>query len=96
MSTFVPVNDSAKNMNRSLTAYVASVAATHPVCPAAKGYTYGCDLGPKFARVWKSFSGSKSVVCFVDLATGEIHGAKSWKSAGRGTGSRIPVTAVAS
>ena len=84
-----PANDSAKNINGALAAYVAHIAATHPLFPASKGYAHGVDLGPRFARVWKSYQGSRSVVCFVDLATGAIHGAKSWKAAGPATGKFI-------
>lgn len=91
-----PANDAATNMDRHLSAHVAKMAASHAFFPAAKGYTYGVDLGPKFARVWRSWQGAKSVVHFVNLATGAIHGAKSWKSAGADTGRRIAVVAVAS
>jgi hypothetical protein len=85
-----PANDSATNMDPHLAAHVAKLAAT-PLFGAAKGYTYGADLGPKFARVWRSFGGAKSVVHFVNLATGAIHGAKSWKAAGSKTGRCIAV-----
>lgn len=86
-----PANDSATNMDQHLAAHIEQIASGHAFFPAAKGYTYGADLGPKFARVWRSFGGAKSVVHFVDLATGAIHGAKSWKSAGPNTGRRIAV-----
>lgn len=87
-----PANDSATNMDPHLAAHVARLAAT-PMFGAAQGYTYGADLGPKFARVWKRIGAqdSRSVVHFVDLATGAIHGAKSWKAAGPNTGRRIAV-----
>jgi hypothetical protein len=86
-----PANDSAKNIDGALAAYVAHIAATHPLFPASKGYAHGVDLGPRFARVWKRLGtqDSRSVVCFVDLATGAIHGAKSWKAAGPATGKFI-------
>ena len=90
-----PANDSVKEINAALAAHVARLASSPCL---SQGYSFGVDLGAKFARVWKRLGTqeSRSVVHFVDLTTGEIHGAKSWKSAGRPTGTRIPVVAVAS
>jgi hypothetical protein len=48
-------------------------------------YSYGYDLGPVYARIWKRLGqqDSRSVVNFVELSTGRLYRADSWKKAGR-------------
>lgn len=51
---------------------------------AIEGYTYGYDVGRVYARVWKRLGNqtSRSAVAFVELSTGRIRRADSWKKPG--------------
>ena len=62
-----------------LNAYLGALAVAQPA------YAYGTTRGPRFIRIWKQLGNqtSRTVVCFVDAATGMVHRAESWKRAGR-------------
>jgi hypothetical protein len=72
--------------NEELVAFVEKVQAMVLAAHAAKGYTFPADVlsiddgAKKYARIVKSSPGSRSVYCFVDLATGDILKAASWKA----------------
>ena len=58
-------------------------------------FHYGFSAGRRFARVWRSDGASRSVLAFVDLTSGDLHRADSWKQAGAPTGNSIfrrPIT----
>lgn len=59
------------------------IAAVETYCRnlVMPGYVLGFELGRSYAKVWKASGGSRSVVCFVELSSGSIFGAKSWKAA---------------
>jgi hypothetical protein len=55
-------------------------------------YGYGYETGRRWAKIFAYTSATKtdrSVVVFVDAATGALHKAESWKKAGRPLGGNI-------
>lgn len=74
------------NITLALTAYITACAngARFP-STAAYGRTLGFELGKRYAKVFAvDTSFSRSVVAFVDMATGDIYKPASWKGPAKG------------
>lgn len=67
----------------ALTTYCAGLSAANGKA------TYGFQALRLFARIFREDYGSRSVVAFVGLASGDMYHARSWKSAGHRTGHNV-------
>lgn len=77
-------------MNAEIVAFVAKLNSGEETFGAVRPTNgYGVEFGRRYARVFKLEGSSRSVACFIDVKTGEIFRAKSWKSAGASTGRTI-------
>ena len=47
-------------------------------------YTFSYSIGNKFCRIIRSYYGSNSAYCFVDMATGDIYKSSGWSSRAKG------------
>lgn len=56
-----------------------------PVSPTLTVPVVGVEMGRRYARVFRTVGSGRSVHCFVDMTTGNVHRADSWKAAGRPT-----------
>jgi hypothetical protein len=66
----------------AITRYFAGMAAQEN-----NARTFGFELGRKYARLfWLTGCDSRSVLSFVELATGTVYRADSWKKVGRAVG----------
>jgi hypothetical protein len=70
----------------AITAFVAALKAKSDArmtaqFPELALYVFGVDQGRKYARVWNAYGDGRgrSVVAFVDLATGDIYKPEGWK-----------------
>lgn len=62
---------------------LATVHGLHSQLPAPQ---YGYESGRRYYRIFKKDGSSRSVVSFVESATGDLYQAASWKQVGRRIG----------
>lgn len=65
----------------AVTRYLAGMAAQEN-----NARKFGFELGKKYARLFWYSGSSRNVLTFVELATGTVHKADSWKRAGCAVG----------
>lgn len=65
----------------AITSYLAGMAAQEN-----NAREFGFELGRKYARLFWLSGASRNVLTFVELATGTVHRADSWKKVGRAVG----------
>ena len=65
----------------AVTSYLAGMAAQEN-----HARKFGFELGRKYARLFWLSGSSRNVLTFVELATGTVYRADSWKKVGRAVG----------
>ena len=76
--------------NAALAGFVSFVQAQFAAHYAAVSPTMtvpvvSVQMGRRYARVYRTCGAANYVHCFVDMSTGVVHRADSWKAAGRPT-----------
>lgn len=81
-------------MNSATTAAIQTVPEYLTAIAARNGRSpeeYGCECGRTWLKLYRVDGDSRSVLAFVRLSDGAVHGAASWKNPGRSLGFSLEV-----